>query len=181
MGAGRMGNKHTCINRGEARNEASRISAAAVAAAAGAASMEQVAPLEVSANRWVAGSTRRGGPVEQQDTPEMVDRKVRALLNKLTMEKFEPIPDQIITWANRSENETDGHTLIWLVQERAAYEVTWSEMNVRLCRKMIHKMAQMFRTAAMRLRNELNAFVSQICLVKIRMSTEGCAAYTVIM
>ena len=162
MGTGGVSNKCARSKRGEARNEANRISAAAVAAAATAAtSMESVAPLEMSVNRWVAGRNWHCGPVEQQDTLEMVDRKVRALLNKLTMEKFESIPNQIITWANRSKNETDGHTLIWLVQERATDEVTWSDMNARLCQKMTHKIAQMFRTAAMCLRDELNAFVSQ--------------------
>ena len=70
---------------------------AAAAAAAAAANLEPVAPLEVSANRWVAGSTKRGSPAIEQDTSEVVDRKVRLLLNKLTMEKFESISNQIIT------------------------------------------------------------------------------------
>ena len=34
----------------------------------------------------------------------VVDQKVRALLNKLTVEKFDTISDQIIAWANKSES-----------------------------------------------------------------------------
>jgi len=65
--------------------------------------MEHVVPLEISANRWVAGSTRRNGSGVDTDSPEMVDRKVKGLLNKLTMERFDSISDQIIAWANKSE------------------------------------------------------------------------------
>ena len=71
---------------------------------------------------------------------ELVDRKVKALLNKLTMEKFESISDQIIAWANKSVNETNSWTLtqvIRLVFEKASDEVEWSEMYARLCRKMM--------------------------------------------
>jgi len=42
------------------------------------------------------------------DSSEVVDRKVKGLLNKLTMEKFDSISDQIIEWANKSENEKVG-------------------------------------------------------------------------
>ena len=58
------------------------------------------------------------------DSPEVVDRKVKALLNKLTMERFDSISDQIIEWANKSEKEKDGQTLIQvtrLVFEKATY------------------------------------------------------------
>ena len=74
------------------------------------------------------------------DSPEPVDRKVGALLNKLTMEKFDPISDQIIGWANKSENEKDGQTLIRVIKlvfEKAADEAARSEMYARLCRKMM--------------------------------------------
>jgi hypothetical protein len=39
------------------------------------------------------------------DTPEIVDRKVKSLLNRLTMKRS--ISDQIIQWANKSVNERD--------------------------------------------------------------------------
>ncbi|KAI6095388.1 armadillo-type protein [Pisolithus sp. B1] len=101
--------------------------------------LEPVAPLEVSANRWVPASARRKGAPDA-DTPEVVDRKVTGLLNGLTMEKFDSISDRIITWANKSENEKDGRTLIQVIRlvfERATDEVQSSEMYARLCRKMM--------------------------------------------
>ncbi|KAG6382037.1 hypothetical protein JVT61DRAFT_671 [Boletus reticuloceps] len=104
------------------------------------AAFELVAPLEISANRWVAASTVRKPAVIDTDSPELVDRKVRSHLNKLTMEKFDPISDQIISWANKSENEKDGRTLIQVIRlvfEKATDEAAWSEMYARLCRKMM--------------------------------------------
>jgi len=102
--------------------------------------MDHIAPLEISANRWVAGSTRRSGSGVDTDSPEMVDRKVKGLLNKLTMERFDSISDQIIAWANKSEREKDGRTLIQVIKlvfEKATDEATFSEMYARLCRKMM--------------------------------------------
>ncbi|KAF8270164.1 armadillo-type protein [Lactarius quietus] len=106
--------------------------------------MEHVAPLEVSTNRWVAGSTRRGGSGLDGDSPEVVERKVKGLLNKLTMERFDSISDQIIAWANKSEKEKDGRTLIQVIKlvfEKATDEATFSEMYARLCRKMMEQIS----------------------------------------
>jgi len=84
-------------------------------------------------------------PVDM-DTPEAVDRKVRALLNKITVavEKFDSVSDQIISLANKSENEQDGRTLIQVIRlifEQAADDANWSEMYARLCRKMMEKIS----------------------------------------
>jgi len=106
--------------------------------------MEYIAPLEVSSNRWVAGSTRRGGSGPDSDAPEIVERKVKGLLNKLTMERFDSISDQIIAWANKSEKEKDGRTLIQVIKlvfEKATDEATFSEMYARLCRKMMEQIS----------------------------------------
>ncbi|KAG1830163.1 hypothetical protein EV424DRAFT_316381 [Suillus variegatus] len=105
--------------------------------------VEPVAPLELSANRWVPTSTARNGQPDV-DSSELVDRKVKALLNKLTMEKFEMISDQIIHWANKSVNENDGRTLIQVIRlvfEKAIDEAAWSEMYARLCRKMMEEIS----------------------------------------
>lgn len=106
--------------------------------------LDAIAPLEVSANRWVAGSTRRSGPGVDSESPEMVERKVKGLLNKLTMERFDSISDQIIAWANKSEKEKDGRTLIQVIKlvfEKATDEATFSEMYARLCRKMMEQIS----------------------------------------
>ncbi|KAF9243245.1 hypothetical protein BU15DRAFT_72432 [Melanogaster broomeanus] len=126
---GPMATKRTRSRRGGERSDANKVG------------LEPVAPLEVSANRWVAASTtRKPGGGSDTDSPELVDRKVKALLNKLTMERFDSISDQIISWANKSENETDGRTLIQVIRlvfEKATDEAAWSEMYARLCRKMM--------------------------------------------
>ncbi|KAF9450125.1 ARM repeat-containing protein [Macrolepiota fuliginosa MF-IS2] len=76
--------------------------------------------------------------------PELVDREVRGLLNELTIERFDPVSDQIIKWANKSKDEKDGRTLIQvirLVLEKATDEASWSEMYARLCRKMVEQIS----------------------------------------
>jgi translation initiation factor 4G len=105
----------------------------------GISAFEPVQPLEMSANRWT-----RKVPATEPDSPEVVERKVKGLLNKLTMEKFDSISDQIINWANKSENEKDGRTItqvIKLVFEKAIDEVARSEMYARLCRKMMERIS----------------------------------------
>jgi translation initiation factor 4G len=99
-----------------------------------------VAPLEMSANCWVPTSpTREAQP--DTDTPEMVDRKVKGLLNKLTMERFDSISDEIVDWMNKN---VDGRTLIQftrLVFEKAMDEAACSAMYARLCRKMMEQIS----------------------------------------
>ena len=60
------------------------------------------------------------------------------------MEKFNSISDQIIAWANKSEKERNGRTLMQVVKlvfEKATDEATWSEMYARLCRKMMEQIS----------------------------------------
>ncbi|KAJ6458606.1 armadillo-type protein [Mycena vulgaris] len=97
-------------------------------------------PLQATANRW---DRKTVGAVDP-DSPEFVDRKVKGLLNKLTMMKFDSISDQIIKWANKSEKEKDGRTLIQVIRlvfEKATDEAMWSEMYARLCRKMMEQIS----------------------------------------
>jgi len=105
---------------------------------------EPVAPLEMSANRWVATSTCHNGAGVDPDSPDMVNRKVTALLNKLTIKRFDSISDQIIAWANKSERENDGRMLaqvIKLVFEMATNGTMFSEMYARLCRQMMEQIS----------------------------------------
>lgn len=144
-----MGSHRTRSKRGEKRGDANKgghaSSAAAQAAQAAAAGFEPIAPLELSANRWQAGSLgKKVTQTADPNSPEVVDRKVKGLLNKLTMEKFDSISDQIIAWANKSEAEKDGRTLIQVIRlvfEKATDEATWSEMYARLCRKMMEQIS----------------------------------------
>ena len=98
--------------------------------------LDQVVPLANSENRWRPQSRDENA---KADLPAQVERKVKSLLNKLTIEKFDSISDQIVGWANMSQNETDGRTLrqvIALVFEKAIDESAWSEMYAQLCAKI---------------------------------------------
>jgi len=98
--------------------------------------LDQVVPLASTENRWVSQANRA---TVKPDSPEMVQRKVKALLNKLTLEKFDSISSQILEWANKSISETDGRTLrqvIALIFEKATDEAAFSEMYARLCLKI---------------------------------------------
>ncbi|KDQ50870.1 hypothetical protein JAAARDRAFT_41657 [Jaapia argillacea MUCL 33604] len=142
----------TRSKRGEKRSDANRVSSQSNTSAPsynqsfgqgnmGMQPLEPVAPLQPSANRWTPIGTRRDANAE---SPELVERKVKALLNKLTMEKFDSISDQIIEWANKSEKEQDGRTLIQVIKlvfEKATDEAAWSEMYARLCRKMMEQIS----------------------------------------
>ena len=100
--------------------------------------LSEHAPLVVSANRWTP-ITLATKAVVHPDSPEYVDRKVKGLLNKLTIQNFESISDQILARANKSEMERDGRTLrqvTKLIFEHAIDDETWSDMYARLCRKM---------------------------------------------
>ena len=150
-GAGHSNSGRTRSQRGNKRGEKDRTGGPSgpggsygQQSALAAVSLEPVAPLEVSANRWTPASITKKGQVNEQESPEVVDRKVRALLNKLTMERFDSISDQIIAWANKSEKEKDGRTLIQVIRlvfEKATDEATWSEMYARLCRKMMEQIS----------------------------------------
>ena len=103
-----------------------------------------VAPLELSANRWTPGvQSRRPGAVDES-SPEYVERKVKGLLNKLTKEKFISISDQILEWGNKSVVESDGQTLrlvIKLIFEKAKDEQFWSSMYAELCHKLLETLS----------------------------------------
>ncbi|EPT00387.1 hypothetical protein FOMPIDRAFT_1146531 [Fomitopsis schrenkii] len=150
-GPSAMGSKRTRSKRGVDRGEVGKPGSSfggSSLSQPGSLPLEYVAPLEQSANRWQPQSLGKKHQQQQQqvdtDSPEIVDRKVRALLNKLTMERFDSISDQIISWANKSENEHDGRTLIQVIRlvfEKATDEAAWSEMYARLCRKMMEQIS----------------------------------------
>jgi len=94
-----------------------------------------VAPLAISTNSWV--KSRPTG--DDEGSPAFIERKVKSLLNKLTAEKFDSIAVQILEWANKSANETDGLTLKLVIKqifEKATDEAHWSSMYARLCRML---------------------------------------------
>lgn len=56
------------------------------------------------------------------------------------MENFDLVSDGIVAWINRSESETDGHTLIhvtYLVYDSAIEDLERAELYAKLCRRMV--------------------------------------------
>ncbi|KAI9502807.1 armadillo-type protein, partial [Coemansia spiralis] len=71
---------------------------------------------------------------------EVYNRSMRSLLNKLSVDNFEVISEELIMWGNKSAKETDGRIvrhLIMLVFDKATDEPVWAPMYARLCYKLI--------------------------------------------
>ncbi|PNS20744.1 hypothetical protein CAC42_2675 [Sphaceloma murrayae] len=106
--------------------------------------------LEKSSSGWTARSINQPqaaavavGP-DGMMPPDMVQRKVKAALNKMTPEKFDKISDQIMEIANQSKNESDGRTLRQVIQltfEKACDEAHWAGMYAKFCQKMLTQMS----------------------------------------
>lgn len=75
---------------------------------------------------------------------EEVERKVKSLLNKLTLEMFEPITDDILKITEQSKWEDDAKTVkqvISLTFAKACDEPYWSSMYAQFCAKMCTKIS----------------------------------------
>ena len=114
----------------------------------------ELKPLEKSNSGWKPMSI--GAPQAQQQQimtaghmpPDMVQRKVKAALNKMTPEKFDKIADQILEIAAQSKDETDGRTLRQVIQltfEKACDEAHWASMYAKFCKRMLETMSPEIR------------------------------------
>ncbi|GAP89210.1 putative eukaryotic translation initiation factor 4 gamma [Rosellinia necatrix] len=106
--------------------------------------------LQISATGWkpltVGKPTAVNAPPSQSGLmdPAMVQRKVKAALNKMTPENFDRISDQILEIAAQSKEETDGRTLRQVIQltfEKATDESHWASMYAKFCKKMLETMS----------------------------------------
>jgi translation initiation factor 4G len=110
---------------------------------------QQVKELERSQTGWKPTSLTQPAQVTAQMgaghmAPDMVQRKVKAALNKMTPEKFDKISDQILEIAAQSKDETDGRTLRQVIQltfEKACDESHWSSMYAKFCSRMLQTMS----------------------------------------
>lgn len=108
---------------------------------------QEIKPITVSSSGWKPTSI--GKPVAQGTPggyldPEMVQRKVKAALNKMTPEKFDRIADQILEIASQSKDESDGRTLRQVIQltfEKATDEAHWASMYAKFCKRMLETMS----------------------------------------
>ncbi|KAK8252558.1 eukaryotic translation initiation factor subunit eIF-4F [Phyllosticta capitalensis] len=106
----------------------------------------ELKPLQRSQSGWVPTSlTQTPQPVATGNlAPDVVQRKVKAALNKMTPEKFDKIADQILEIAKQSESEADGRTLRQVIQltfEKACDEAHWASMYAKFCKRMLETMS----------------------------------------
>ncbi|KAF9350939.1 hypothetical protein BGX34_000903, partial [Mortierella sp. NVP85] len=112
------------------------------------APLPDVAPLEKTENAWVfATNASHASSAISADEPlsqEQVNRKVKGLLNKLTLEKFDSISDKVVEIANLSAKEDDGSTLklcIQIIFEKATDEPNFGSVYAKLCHKLHEKVS----------------------------------------
>jgi translation initiation factor 4G len=111
----------------------------------------ELKPIVVSESGWKPTSIgSKAGPAAGAPVPsgyldpEMVQRKVKAALNKMTPEKFDRIADQILLISSQSKDESDGRTLRQVIQltfEKATDEAHWASMYAKFCKRMLETMS----------------------------------------
>jgi translation initiation factor 4G len=138
-------NDRSGSNRGERQsynNTSNNSSGPSGAEAEPEAPKAPVAPLVRSANAWVPRKKTSATIDDNRLSPEEVQRKVKSLLNKLSLEFFEPITDQLLAICAQSKDEKDGRTLrqvLELTFAKAVDEAHWSKMYAMFCKKMLTK------------------------------------------
>jgi translation initiation factor 4G len=122
----------------------------------------QIGNLETSATGWKprsVGQSMVSGPAlggEGLMEPDVVQRKTKSLLNKMTPEKFDKITDQILEITAQSKQEDDGRTLrqvIALTFEKATDEAHWASMYAQFCRRMLESMSSEIRDEGVKDKN----------------------------
>ncbi|KAL8952005.1 MAG: hypothetical protein Q9222_002051 [Ikaeria aurantiellina] len=109
-------------------------------------------PIETTEKGWKptsvgASAFGMAGPAPGGDghmAPDVVQRKVKSNLNKMTPNNFDKISDQILAIAAQSKDETDGRTLRQVIQltfEKATDEAHWAEMYAQFCKRMLESMS----------------------------------------
>ncbi|KAI0460477.1 hypothetical protein F5B21DRAFT_498420 [Xylaria acuta] len=122
----------------------------------------KIEALQTSSTGWKPLSIAKGAGSSNLATqanlmdPAMVQRKVKAALNKMTPENFDRISDQILEIAAQSKEETDGRTLRQVIQltfEKATDEAHWASMYAKFCKKMLETMSPDIRDENIKDRN----------------------------
>ncbi|KAF1986963.1 hypothetical protein K402DRAFT_420620 [Aulographum hederae CBS 113979] len=117
-------------------------------------------PLQASGAGWKPLSLAQTGPpvvAAGRLEPDMVQRKVKAALNKMAPEKFDRIADQILDIAAQSKDETDGRTLRQVIQltfEKACDEAHWASMYAKFCKRMLETMSTDIKDENVRDKND---------------------------
>lgn len=108
----------------------------------------ELKPIAISSTGWKPQSLARNAAAQNTNedyiAPDVVQRKVKAALNKMTPENFDKIAQQILDIAAQSKDESDGRTLRQVIQltfEKATDEAHWAGMYARFCKKMLENMS----------------------------------------
>lgn len=108
---------------------------------------QEFKPLQTSGSGWKPRSIGTAGPApggEGHMPPDVVQRKVKSNLNKMTPENFDRIADQILEIVGQSKDESDGRTLRQVIQltfEKATDEAHWAPMYAKFCKRMLESMS----------------------------------------
>ncbi|KAL4785790.1 hypothetical protein BJX76DRAFT_355838 [Aspergillus varians] len=119
--------------------------------------------LQVSASGWKPRSVGQGAAAAASGPtpgglmpPDVVQRKVKAALNKMTPENFPRISGQILEIVSQSKDESDGRTLRQVIQltfEKATDEAHWASIYARFCKSMLESMSADIKDENIRDRN----------------------------
>lgn len=120
-------------------------------------------PIEVTSSGWkprsVGAAANMSGPAPGGDglmAPDVVQRKVKSNLNKMTPNNFDKISGQILAIAHQSKDETDGRSLRQVIQltfEKATDEAHWAEMYAQFCKRMLEAMSPEIKDESIRDKN----------------------------
>jgi translation initiation factor 4G len=120
----------------------------------------ELKPIAVTSSGWKPTSlTSKPGAAAGAGSymePDMVQRKVKAALNKMTPEKFDRIADQILEIASQSKDESDGRTLRQVIQltfEKATDEAHWASMYAKFCKRMLETISPEVRDEGIKDKN----------------------------
>ncbi|GAB1209754.1 hypothetical protein APSETT445_008535 [Aspergillus pseudonomiae] len=111
---------------------------------------KEVAALQVSSTGWKprsvgqAPQSAAAAPGAGYLAPDVVQRKVKAALNKMTPENFDRISGQILEIVSQSKDESDGRTLRQVIQltfEKATDEAHWASIYAKFCKSMLESMS----------------------------------------
>jgi translation initiation factor 4G len=111
---------------------------------------KDVPALQVSTTGWKprsigqSASAAAAPPPSGYLPPDVVQRKVKAALNKMTPENFDRIAGQILEIVSQSKDESDGRTLRQVIQltfEKATDEAHWASIYAKFCKRMLESMS----------------------------------------
>ncbi|KAL3470182.1 hypothetical protein BJX99DRAFT_56801 [Aspergillus californicus] len=120
---------------------------------------KEIEGLQISSTGWKArslGPAPAGPAPGGHMPPDVVQRKVKSALNKMTPENFPKISGQILEIVSQSKDESDGRTLRQVIQltfEKATDEAHWASIYARFCKAMLESMSPDIKDENIRDRN----------------------------